>query len=186
MPAPKTPRADAVDAITRVFREYGFDGASLSRLSEASGLGRSSLYHHFPNGKDDMAKAAVDHINSQFEELVLGALNADGAPADRVKKAAAGLSKFYEGGRSNCLVNLFSFGDATEFVPGSAKAMARGVEDAFTAIAKEAGFAGDEARLRAEQALIEIEGSLVVSHAKGAVAPFQRALARLPGVLTGA
>ena len=47
-----TSRADARPALAEAFRQYGFEGASLSMLSEATGLGNGSLYHFFPGGKD--------------------------------------------------------------------------------------------------------------------------------------
>ncbi len=186
MPAVKTSREDAVAAIAGAFRQFGYDGASLSRLSAATGLGRSSLYHYFPNGKEDMAAAAVEHISAEAARMVLAPLQETGDPAKRVRAAASGLAKFYDGGRANCLVNLFSVGDAADAAPGAARAMAGALETTFERVAVEAGAAAKEARLRAEQAIVEIEGSLVVSRAAGANAPFQRALARLPEILTGA
>ena len=60
MAHPTLPREEVVDRLTRVFRREGYDGASLARLSEATGLGRSSLYHHFPRGKEDMADAVFE------------------------------------------------------------------------------------------------------------------------------
>ena len=44
------------EALTRVFQTYGYDGATLSRISDATGLQRASLYHRFPGGKEEMAK----------------------------------------------------------------------------------------------------------------------------------
>ncbi|MEM8810542.1 MAG: TetR/AcrR family transcriptional regulator, partial [Cyanobacteria bacterium P01_G01_bin.38] len=38
----------AIAKLTPVFRRYGYEGASLSMLSKATGLGKASLYHHFP------------------------------------------------------------------------------------------------------------------------------------------
>ncbi len=183
MPVVKTSREEAVAAIAREFRAFGYDGASLSRLSGASGLGKSSLYHYFPNGKEDMAKAAADHVGAAVLELVITPLAGEGAPAARVKKAAAGLSKFYEGGKANCLVNLFSIGDAPEAAPGVAKTMAAALQNAFQAVAQNAGANAGDARQRAEQAIVEIEGALVVSRAQGSTRPFQRMLARLPGII---
>ena len=49
---------EVIQRIVAAFREHGYEGASLSILSQATGLGRSSLYHYFPNGKTDMAQAA--------------------------------------------------------------------------------------------------------------------------------
>ena len=54
MPAPLHTKEEVVERLLAVLRRDGFEGASLSVLSEATGLGRSSLYHHFPDGKSDM------------------------------------------------------------------------------------------------------------------------------------
>ena len=186
MPAVKTSREEAVAAIAAAFRHYGYDGASLSRLSAATGLGRSSLYHYFPNGKEDMAAAAVSHISEEAARTVIEPLSGKGEPAARIKAAASGIAKFYDGGRANCLVNLFSIGDASDAAPGAAKAMASALEAAFDRVSVDAGFSAKEARLRAERAIVEIEGALVLSRAAGNNAPFQRALARLPDILIGA
>jgi AcrR family transcriptional regulator len=45
MPAALLPRAEVVARIQDVFRDRGFDGASLAEISNATGLGKSSLYH---------------------------------------------------------------------------------------------------------------------------------------------
>ena len=34
-----------------VFRQYGYGGTSLAMLIKATGLGKASLYHYFPEGK---------------------------------------------------------------------------------------------------------------------------------------
>ena len=185
MPAVKSSRDDAVAAIAREFRKLGYDGASLTRLSEASGLGKSSLYHYFPRGKEDMAKAAAEHVAATVSELAIAPLLKDGAPAARLREAAAGLSKFFDGGRANCLVNLFSVGEANEAAPGVARSMAGALQDAFQAVARDAGASAKEAKQRAEQAIVEIEGALIVSRAQGSTGPFKRALERLPGIVAG-
>ena len=44
-------RADVIPLIAEVFREFGFEGTSLSRITEKTALGKGSLYHFFPGGK---------------------------------------------------------------------------------------------------------------------------------------
>ena len=39
---------DLMQRLSCVFRDVGYDGASLSILSEATGLKKASLYHRFP------------------------------------------------------------------------------------------------------------------------------------------
>jgi len=64
-PGPSATARDAarerlILTIGRVFRRYGYEGASLSILSRETGLGRSSLHRFFPGGKEDMAMAVLD------------------------------------------------------------------------------------------------------------------------------
>lgn len=40
--------------------KHGFQGASLARVLEDSGAPRGSIYHHFPEGKDQLVAAAVE------------------------------------------------------------------------------------------------------------------------------
>jgi AcrR family transcriptional regulator len=73
---PSSGRAEAVSRLAEVFRERGFDGASLSAISQATGLGKGSLYHHFPDGKEEMALAVLEDIDAWFEREVFSPLAA--------------------------------------------------------------------------------------------------------------
>jgi len=55
-----------VEQLADVFRKYGYHGTTLSIISQETGLGRSSIYHHFPEGKDAMALAAIDYVEKRF------------------------------------------------------------------------------------------------------------------------
>ena len=48
-------RGDVLPALTEVFRTHGYEGASLALISRHTGLGKGSLYHFFPGGKEEMA-----------------------------------------------------------------------------------------------------------------------------------
>ena len=56
--------------------------------------------------------------------------------------------------------------------------------DAFASVAHDSGMPAKSARLRAEQAIVEVEGALVVSRVMGDAQPFARAIGRLPAILT--
>ncbi len=51
MRAPTVTRDEVIERLAGVFRSSGFERATLTELSRASGLQRSSLYHLFPGGK---------------------------------------------------------------------------------------------------------------------------------------
>ncbi len=55
-------RTDAVEAAMNVFWEHGFEGASLSRLTGAMGLSKSSFYDTFES-KRQLYLETIDHYN---------------------------------------------------------------------------------------------------------------------------
>ena len=58
--------------------------------------------------------------------------------------------------------------------------------NAFTQIARDSGIAPAMARSRAEEAIVRIEGSLVLARVLGDTAAFERVLKLLPDLLTAA
>ena len=185
MPRPGASREEIVDRLAEVFRRHGYEGASLKLLSDATGLGRSSLYHYFPNGKEDMASAVLDSAEQWMADEVAPLLNSDATPKEKVRGLVAALDRFYLGGKRSCLLELFAIGDAREiFGPRVSKRLSN-LRDALSAIAREAAHTPEDAIRRAEDAMIAIHGSLVVSRGLGDTAPFRRVLGGLEKTLIG-
>jgi TetR/AcrR family transcriptional repressor of lmrAB and yxaGH operons len=185
MSSPAISRDEVISRLTKVFRDQGFDGATLARLSAATGLGRSSLYYHFPGGKDDMAQAVLEAVNEQYARDLLEPLNAAGTPRQRITLAAEGLARFYDDGRKSCLTNLFGVGVAGDrFRPALARGVAV-IQAAFANLAIAHGLPASEAQTRAEDALVAIQGALVLARATGKVAVFRRVASDLPNRLLG-
>ncbi len=176
--------AELVDKISRVFRRYGYEGATMSRLSAATGLERASLYHRFPGGKDDMVAAAAASGNAWFEEHVLQPLSQPGDPADQVKVVCQRLREFYDDGRLPCVLESLSLPAGSEELHLALDASLDAWLEAFTQLARKSGFSPAAARDRAEQAIIEIEGSLVLARVRGDSGPFLRTIRKLPKLLT--
>jgi len=183
MPRQIATRDDAVERITEVFRSYGYDGASLARLQAATGLKSSSLYNYFPGGKEDMAAAALGLLLSQMERRALQALQGPGPPAQRVSAFSTAMDELYRSGESACLLNLFGIGDAHAKFAGDLNALMRKLVRGLAATAEEAGVSPAEAARRAEDAMIALEGALVVSRALGTPAPWRRVISELPSRL---
>ena len=173
-------RDEATERLASVFRTHGFAGASLTRLSDATGLGKSSLYHYFPKGKDDMAAAVLDLVSRRYNELVLGPLRSAGRPHERVQRMVNGLADFYDSGNMSCLLNLFGIGDARAIFHEHLAARVQTIEAALSQFLGELGLDQEAARSRAEQTLISLEGALVLARASGSSEPFRRVLANLP------
>lgn len=184
MPRPTAPRDEIVDKLGQVFRRHGYEGASLKLLSDATGLGRSSLYHYFPNGKEDMALAVLDQAEDWAQDALGPILSGQATAMEKAHCVAAALDAFYAGGKRSCLLELFAIGAAREVFGGRVAERLASLKQALTQIAREAGHPEADAERRAEDALIAIHGGLVVSRGLADTTPFRRVLDRLPDTLT--
>jgi len=169
-------RDEIVGRIQDVFRDYGFDGASLAEISKATRLGKSSLYHYFPGGKEEMAIAVLGRIDTWMNECALGALKRAGTPKARLRAMLRVLDDFYVGGRNACVLgNLVIGGSREKFQEFLASAFGGWIQ-ALRELAVEAGVPGQEAQQRAEDAVVRIEGALIVAGGLDDPSPFKRAL----------
>jgi TetR/AcrR family transcriptional regulator, lmrAB and yxaGH operons repressor len=171
---------EVVDRLSTVFRAQGYDGASLAELGRAAGLGRSSLYHHFPGGKADMAGAVLDHIQRWVQTEVLAPLQGPGEPAERLHRMVEALDRFYAGGRNRCLLGGFVLGGARQLFQRRLAAAFSAWIEALATLLEEAGIERAAARERAEDAVLQIQGALVLAGGLDDPGPFQRVLKRLP------
>jgi TetR/AcrR family transcriptional regulator, lmrAB and yxaGH operons repressor len=179
MPAALMNREDIVERLTSTFRRYGYDGATLVRLEQATGLKRPSLYHHFPGGKDEMAKVVLDSVNEWLSVHVLEPLAESGDPKRKLHGMTRALNRFYESGKQSCLLGVLSFGDARDLFQDSVRRALQVWRDAIAAVLLDAGFARQDALVRAENAIRDIQGALVVSRALNSTKPFQRTMDEL-------
>ncbi len=78
-------RVDTLPALAEVFREHGYGATSLSMITAATGLGKGSLYHFFPGGKQEMTSAVPGNVEQWFATNVFAPLEDRRADAsDRV------------------------------------------------------------------------------------------------------
>jgi AcrR family transcriptional regulator len=180
MPAALHEREEIVQRILSVFREYGWEGASLARISKATGLGRSSLYHHFPNGKRDMGAAALAAAGAWLDAHALARLREPGPPRQRLERFAEALGEFYQQGTQACVTDLFCIGEAGRLFRRPLGQRLKALAAAVAGVAQEAGVPPAEAALRAEDAIVALQGSLVVSRALADRASFQRLIRAFP------
>ncbi len=118
MPAALRSPQEVVARLMKVIRRRGYDGSSLAELSRATGLGKSSLYHYFPDGKDGMVDAVLEHLAAQMQTRVFAPLRAGGTPRRRLLAMVQTLDAFYHHGDEPCVL--------AQLVLGSTRARFRG------------------------------------------------------------
>ena len=175
---------DLLDRALDLFRTYGFEGVSLSQLSEAIGLEKASLYHRYPCGKDQIVLAVVARVARWFGEHVFAPLKTAASPRARVAVVAEQLRVFYSDGTKPCITDVLSISGGSDELRTTLRIALQAWLKAFAEIAKESGLSARLSRLRAEEAIVRIEGSLVVARVLGDSQPFQRVIKFLPDMLT--
>jgi AcrR family transcriptional regulator len=176
----KITQSELLNRLTQVFRTHGYEGASLSKISKATGLQRASLYHRFPGGKAEMAEAVLNRAGDWLATHALGPLAESGPPAERLRVMAEKLSEFYGGGTQSCLLDALSFGVDEGAIQGHQKAAMEAWVGAIATMLRESGIPAQIAQERAEDTVIRVQGSLVMARAAGNPQPFRRTLESLP------
>lgn len=165
-------RSSARDEIVLVlfdlFRRAGYDAVSIADISSATGLGKSSLYHHFPGGKPDMAEAVADFARAHLRKSVFDGLAAEGPLAKKLAAMTDFVSKMYEGGGAPCLIaSMMISPNAGPRAIDTVKAIIADWIDALAGALRRDGAPAATARKRATDAVIAIQGALVVARATG-------------------
>ncbi|CCD97907.1 TetR/AcrR family transcriptional regulator [Bradyrhizobium sp. STM 3809] len=170
-------RDDVIPLIAEVFREHGFEGSSLSRITESTGLGKGSLYHFFPGGKDEMARAVLAHVDGWFEREIYTPLR-DAAPDGAIAQMWRGVDDYFRSGRRVCLVGAFALDDTRDrFAAVIASYFTRWIDALRDALVR-GGWPAAQAADAAEEVVAGIQGALVLARATNDTAVFGRALGR--------
>jgi AcrR family transcriptional regulator len=176
-------KARILAGLAATFRENGYEGASLARLARAAGLQKASLYHHFPGGKEEMAAAVLDDLTTWFDRHLFAALANPGPVRERIAVMVAALDEHHAGGRQASLFAQFGEGPTRDrFADRIAAFYGRWIASLGGAIV-DTGLDGEEAVRRAADAVMVIEGAIVLSRALGDPGPFRRVLRHLPDAL---
>lgn len=152
-----------IDSLFDIFRCHGYEGTTISQLSEATGLQKSSLYHHFPAGKEDMLKTVVTYVSKYLHQHVFEPLqDSEVAPEKRFSNMLATISAIYGAGKKNCLLNVLNLGEAKADIKDMLNNDYNAWLMALNKLGSEVGMRQDEAGLWAEHFLVVVEGALVI------------------------
>ena len=177
---PSLSEDDLLDRLTLSFRRTGYDGASLSSLATDAGLNKSALYHHFPAGKEGMARAVIDHVLGGFARAVDRA----GPSAEaRIDALLGAVSDYF--GRTDlaCLLGNIALSEPDAGLLAAVRHGFAAWLATLTELQMRLGRPRDEAVLRAEDAVVRLEGALILARALGDRTVIERQIAALGPLL---
>lgn len=176
MPAATISKDEIVDCLFAVFQEHGFDGASLSDVSRATGLGKSSLYHHFPDGKLQMAEAVLERAGMVIDAEIVDTAHAALPLKARLRKIVALLNQMYSGGRVLCVLGRLAASTVRSDTQNSLRDVFDTWIGAITVLARESGMTPQRARHFAEDWVARLQGALILQAGTGDTGAFERTL----------
>jgi TetR/AcrR family transcriptional regulator, lmrAB and yxaGH operons repressor len=170
VPRPDRSRAALIENAATLFRRQGYAATGLNQILDEADVKAGSLYHHFPQGKQQLAAAVVDVAGGGIEQLLRRFLASDRSVADIVDRwidlLVAGLAGDQ---RDGCPIEPI----ATESVnasplvrAASARAFAgwcAAIEDRL----RSEGWSATEAEQVALAVISLIEGALIFSRIAG-------------------
>lgn len=169
-------RARLLDATAANLARHGFAGTGVNAVLAQSGTTNSSLYHHFPGGKAELAAAAMLQVGMTTRHLI-DELLADGIPS--------AVDAIFEAGAAQLVDDHFDAGCrvATPVADGSDEPRVREAgaevfaswEDAIATALVDAGWPADDARAMALVAITLYEGALVMGRAERSRRPLDEA-----------
>lgn len=179
MPKGVSGRSDLLAQLGEVFREHGFAGASLAVISRRTGLGKGSLYHLFPGGKEEMVASVLDEIDGWFETAMFRPLREDPDARGAIAGMFRSTDTYFRSGRRLCLVGVLALGDERDRFARQINGYFSAWRDALAGALHRAGGREALARDLADEVVTAIQGALVTARALQDPDLFGRTLRRL-------
>lgn len=170
MPRPDRSRTALIENAATLFRRQGYAATGVNQILAAADVKAGSLYHHFPDGKAELAAAVVDGVGGDITRLLRTVLASNRPAADIVATWIDILIAGLNGDpRDGCPIEPI----ATESVNASEPvraASARAFAGWITAVADRLirdGWPEREAGQTAQAVIAIIEGALILSRIAG-------------------
>jgi len=174
-----TDRVEIVGKLGELFREHGYEGASLARITERTGLGKGSLYHFFPGGKEEMAEAVLAEVDDWFEKHVFEPLRAAPDPGKGLVAMLKSCDQYFRSGKRICLVGAFALDSTRDRFAKRIAGYFERWREATAGALERMGHDKATAAATADDLLSIVQGALVLSRALGDANVFSRAIKRL-------
>jgi TetR/AcrR family transcriptional repressor of lmrAB and yxaGH operons len=180
-------RSRMIRAAATSFRTRGLAATSFTEVLAASGAARGAIYHHFPEGKAELARAAVEWFGEEVEES-LRALDVpepqrSPTPADVVERFLEAVRPVVADAAEGCgcpvaAVSLESTRDDDRMLAAADAAFGSWSEEIARQL-RGAGLAKDDASDLAALMTSTLEGAQILCRASRTIEPFDRAAAAL-------
>ncbi|MEM8774451.1 MAG: TetR/AcrR family transcriptional regulator [Pseudomonadota bacterium] len=152
----------------RLFQERGFHGVGLNEILAASKLPKGSLYHHFPNGKSDLALEAAALAHREMSRIIDDAFEHAESYRSGATTLFYKLAKLFElmGKHTGCPISviLFSGPENDMFRERCAEYFASWTQQ-IASHAERLGESSNDAQLLAKKMFVTLQGGWTLARA---------------------
>jgi TetR/AcrR family transcriptional repressor of lmrAB and yxaGH operons len=168
----KDVRPRMINGAAQLLAQKGLQGASFAEVLELTGAPRGSVYHHFPNGKDELVAAALDAVSAATLER-LGAL--DRTPAAITDGFLALWSDLLDRAKltAGCAVVAVSVAASGDLLDHAGAVFSQWTSH-LAGLLTEAGVGPEAAADFAALLISATEGAVIMSRAQRSREPFDR------------
>ncbi len=169
MTKPALPTKDRlIQSAAHLFRTRGYHGVGLADLLTDAKAPKGSLYHHFPNGKSDLAIAAATWASDGMLRVIAASFDGADTFEDGATTLCYKLAKLFDlSGWDTCPIasTLFEGPDNTRF-----RDHAKHIYDGWIAEvqvhAARLGLSEEEAQRKSERVFVLIQGGWTLARAR--------------------
>lgn len=176
--AGRSTRELMIEGAVHLLGTRGLQGASLHEVLDYTGAPRGSIYHHFPGGKVELIREALDAAGRRHDEAVAA------APSS-IEGIVEAFLAFWRtllvgsGFESGCPILAVTVAEPDGPMHDKAAEVFERSLSHLAAVLTEAGADAEEAREYATLLLASAEGAVVLARAQRDLAPFQVVESRL-------
>lgn len=164
-------------ATNELFRRHGYNGTSLSQISDAADATIGSIYHFFPGGKEALGVAVIDTTGAVYRELFESIVSDAAGPTEAFRSFFASAAVVLE---ESDFIDPCPIGTVAREVANTSEPLRAAAERAFKSWVESAnsylvaaGLASETASSLATMFVSIVEGTFVVSRTLRSTEPLE-------------
>jgi AcrR family transcriptional regulator len=164
-------------ATNELFRRNGFNGTSIKQITIAAQVPMGSLYHFFPDGKDQLARESIETSGPAYQLLFEIIADEAASPAEAISNFFDGAAEVLE---ATDFIDICPIGTVAREVASTNDLLRESTAQVFaswtTALSarfEAAGVAGPEANGLATTVIASLEGGFMLARSARNTAPLR-------------
>lgn len=168
-------RQEIVRTAALLFRRQGYAATGTNEIVAVSGAPKGSLYHYFPQGKEQIAQAAVEHAGRVVRGTLVRLLDQEPTPGAALRAYSALLAGWLRDSefRDGCPITttLLELAPASRQVTDAGRAAFNSWTGVLAQALVASGATDSQARRLATLAIAALEGALVLARVQQDATP---------------